>query len=115
MKIPVRRLAFAVLILASVSAQAVDLELPAAKYAGSLPIDVRDIVPARDHFGRPLSLQFSRTPFSRAVDQAWKKDPSEENLKAWSEVLVRCQQATNPAWSTAISRSDSQQDHCYRY
>jgi hypothetical protein len=49
------------------------------------------------------------------MDEAWKKDPAEANLKAWSDVLIKCQQATNPAWTTALMRSEPQQAHCYRY
>lgn len=70
---------------------------------------------ARDSFGRRLDRPASQSRLARAIDDAWKKDASEENLKAWSEVLVKCQQATNPAWATALLRSEAQQAHCYRY
>lgn len=106
------RLAPGLLLLASASAWTGELELPAAKPALRPQLDAAT---ARDSFGRPLSAPRRQTPFARAMDDAWKKDPSEANLKAWSEVLIKCQQATNPAWTTALVRSEPQQAHCYRY
>lgn len=106
------RLALTLLLPASASAWAGEFELPAAKPALRPPLD---IAPARDSFGRPLAAPHRQTSVARAMDEAWKKDASEANLKAWSEVLVKCQQATNPAWTTALIRSEPQQAHCYRY
>ena len=71
--------------------------------------------PARDQFGRLADLPPRETPMARAIGSAQKKDFAQANLQAWSEVLIKCQQATNPAWTTALARSDSQQAHCYRY
>lgn len=106
------RLALALLLPLSASAWAGELELPAAKPALRAPLDVG---PARDIFGRPLAAPQRETAAARAMNEAWKKDASETNLKAWSDVLVKCQQATNPAWTTALMRSEPQQAHCYRY
>lgn len=106
------RLALALLLPASASVWAGELEFPAAKPALRPPLD---IAPARDSFGRPLGAPRRQTPFARAVDQAWKLDAAEANIKAWTEVLIKCQQATNPAWTTALMRSEPQQAHCYRY
>lgn len=105
-------LTLALLLPALASAWGGELELPSAQ-PGVRP--ALDVSPPRDSFGRPLSAPRRQTPFARAVDEAWKKDASEANLKAWSEVLVKCQQATNPAWTTALVRSEPQQAHCYRY
>lgn len=109
------RLALALLLPAAACALGGELEIPGAKPPARPPVSVADMVPARDSFGRQLSPLRRQTPFARAMDEAWKKDASEANLKAWSEVLVKCQQATNPAWSTALMRSEPQQAHCYRY
>ncbi len=104
--------ALALLLPVHASVWAGELELPATK-----PVLRRqvDLVSARDSFGRPLGVPDRQTSVARAMDEAWKKDPAEANLKAWSDVLVKCQQATNPAWTTALLRSEPQQAHCYRY
>jgi hypothetical protein len=104
--------ALALLLPVHSSVWAGELELPAAQ-----PVLRRqvDLVSARDSFGRPLVVPDRQTPVARAMDEAWKKDPAEANLKAWSDVLIKCQQATNPAWTTALMRSEPQQAHCYRY
>ena len=102
-------------LLAAGSAHAGELELAAAKPALRLSARAAESVATRDSFGRPLDMPRRQTPLARALDEAWKKDPSEANLKAWSEVLLKCQQATNPAWTTALARSEPQQAHCYRY
>ena len=104
--------ALTLLLPTSVSVRAGEIELLAAKPALRPPFD---IVPARDSFGRPLAAPHRQTAVARAMDEAWKKDSSDANLKAWSDILVRCQQATNPAWTTALMRSEPQQAHCYRY
>ena len=88
-------------------------EQPAQKEAVSQV--VREVALERDHFGRPLNARLHAPAATRAIENAWKKDAAEENLKAWTEVLVKCQQATNPAWTTALMRSEAQQAHCYRY
>ncbi|WP_426339285.1 hypothetical protein ACN9MZ_23565 [Pseudoduganella sp. S-14] len=107
------RLALTLLLPASASAWAGELELPAAKNTLRLQLD---LAPTRDSFGRSLTAPpHHQTAVARAMDEAWKKDATEANLKAWSEVLVKCQQATNPAWTTALMRSEPQQAHCYRY
>ncbi|KQV54203.1 MULTISPECIES: hypothetical protein [unclassified Duganella] len=106
------RLALALLLPASVGAWGGEPELQAAKPALRAPLD---LAPARDSFGRPLGAPRQQTAVARAMDEAWKKGASEANLKAWSDVLVKCQQATNPAWTTALVRSEPQQAHCYRY
>lgn len=106
------RLALALLLPISASAWSGELEIPAAKPALRAPLDVGL---ARDSFGRPLASPQRETAAARAMNEAWKKDASEANLKAWSEVLVKCQQASNPAWTTALMRSEPQQAHCYRY
>lgn len=108
----VAHLALTLLLPVSASARGGELEFPSEKSALRPP---HEIAPARDSFGRPLGTLRRQTPFARAVDEAWKKDASEGNLKAWSEVLIKCQQATNPAWTTAMMRSEPQQAHCYRY
>jgi hypothetical protein len=105
-------IALALLLPAFASALAGELELPGAKPVQRPPLDT---APARDSFGRPLSAPLRETPFARAMDEAWKKNAAEANMKAWSEVLIKCQQATNPAWTTALMRSEPQQAHCYRY
>lgn len=105
-------LALILLLPASFSALAGEPELPTARPTLPLPLDV---VAARDNFGRPLGAPRAQTAVARAMQEAWKKDASEANVKAWSEVLVKCQQATNPAWTTALVRSEPQQAHCYRY
>ena len=104
--------ALALLLPASTGVWAGELELPAPKPVVRTQLDLE---PARDSFGRPLGIPGSQTPLARAMNEAWKKDASEANLKAWSEVLIKCQQATNPAWTTALMRSEPQQAHCYRY
>ena len=109
---PAAHLALALLLAASASAWAGELELPAAQPVVRPQVDISL---ARDSFGRPLGAPRRQTPFASALNEAWKKDAAEANLKAWSEVLVKCQQATNPAWTTALMRSEAQQAHCYRY
>jgi hypothetical protein len=104
--------ALALLLPASANVWAGEWELAVAKPVMLQPVDLG---PARDNFGRPLVVPGPQTPFARAMNEAWKKDASEANLKAWSEVLIKCQQATNPAWTTVLMRSEPQQAHCYRY
>jgi len=101
-----------VLLLPAAGACAGELELPDARPVLRAPLD---LAPARDSFGRLPAAPQRETAVARAMNEAWKKDASEANLKAWSEVLVKCQQATNPAWTTALMRSEPQQAHCYRY
>lgn len=108
-------LAIAVLLPAAASAQAEALAPADAMPAIRPRVDAASLPPERDSFGRPLGAPRPQTAAARAMDQAWKKDASEANLKAWSEILIKCQQATNPAWTTAIMRSEPQQAHCYRY
>ncbi|MGW8393987.1 hypothetical protein [Pseudoduganella sp. HUAS MS19] len=105
-------LALMLLLPVAASAWAGELELPAVRPALRPPLDIPT---ARDSFGRPLAALRRQTAVARALDEAWKKDASETNLKAWSEVLLKCQQATNPAWTTALMRSEPQQAHCFRY
>lgn len=108
-------LAFALLLPAAAAAQAEEQVPDATRPAIRQRADAASLAPERDSFGRPLAVPRAQTAAARALDQAWKKDASEANLKAWSEVLIKCQQATNPAWSTALMRSEPQQAHCYRY
>ena len=117
------RLTFALLLPAFASVWAGKLELlvprPQMRLSGALHsmpyVTAGDATLFRDSFGRPLDVPRLQTPFAQTIDEAWKKDASEANLKAWSEVLIKCQQATNPAWTTVLLRSESQQAHCYRY
>lgn len=112
---PVPLLVLFALSSASIGAQAGDAGLPAERPTLHPNVDLTGLAPERDSFGRPLRPSPRPSSFARALDEAWKKDADTENLKAWSEVLARCQQATNPAWSTALVRSEAQQDHCFRY
>ena len=108
-------LAMAVLLPAAAGAQAEAFVPADARPAIRQRIDAAALAQERDSFGRPLGVPHPQTAAARALDHAWKKDAAEANLKAWSEVLLKCQQATNPAWTTAIMRSEPQQAHCYRY
>ncbi|XLZ70146.1 hypothetical protein ABT364_27025 [Massilia sp. SR12] len=101
--------------VAQAEAQAEDLAPTAARLAIRPRVDAASLPRERDSFGRLLAAPRPQTAAARALDQAWKKDAAEANLKAWSEILIKCQQATNPAWTTAIMRSEAQQAHCYRY
>lgn len=103
------------LLPAAASAQAEDPAPAATMPSMRQRVDVASLAPERDSFGRARGVPRPQTAAARALDQAWKKDAAEANLKAWSEVLIKCQQATNPAWTTAIMRSEPQQAHCYRY
>ncbi|WP_374580652.1 hypothetical protein [Pseudoduganella sp.] len=108
-------LAMAVLLPAAAGAQAEAFVPADARPAIRPRIGAASLPPQRDSFGRPLGMPHPQTAAARAIDQAWKRDAAEASLKAWSEVLVKCQQATNPAWTSAIMRSEPQQAHCYRY
>ncbi len=109
------RLAYGLLYAATAGVHAAEGTLPLAKPGLLSPAEVAQLGQARDSFGRPLGVPRPQTPLAEALGDAWKKDPSEANLKAWSEVLIKCQQSTNPAWTTALMRSDPPQAHCYRY
>lgn len=102
----------ALLLFTAASGQAGGLERSVNLFALR---PIVDVPPARDSFGRPLEARPRQPRISRAMDEAWKRDAAEENLKGWAEVLAKCQQATNPAWSTALVRSEPQQAHCYNY
>jgi hypothetical protein len=111
------RSALACLLSISLVASAGEPDSRAA-HSSRLSADMAAVIHAgdtRDHSGRPHGAAPRRSSFARALDEAWRKDAAEANLKAWTEVLVRCQQATNPAWTTALMRSEPQQAHCYRY
>jgi hypothetical protein len=112
---PLATIALAVLLPASIGAGAGAQELKTPLPAVRPPVDVSALGPMRDALGRPLESVVRQTPFARAIGEAWKKDASEANLKAWSEVLVKCQEATNPAWSSALMRAEPQQAHCFSY
>lgn len=109
------RIVLAMLLAGADLVQAGEPAVPLAKLMHPQHIDLADLASARDSQGRSLALRLRQPEVTRAIDAAWKRDAEEDNLKAWSEVLIKCQQATNPAWSTALMRSEPQQSHCYRY
>lgn len=109
------RLALTVLLCVAGGARSVELDSPALRQDVRQAIVAASLESSRDSFGRPVAPPPRPSPFARAIDEAWRKDAAEVNMKAWSEVLVKCQQATNPAWTTALARSEPQQAHCYKY
>lgn len=56
-----------------------------------------------------------RSPFTVALQNAWKKGVVEESVEAYTEVLIQCQKEQSPALTTPLIRSDGQQAHCFRY
>ncbi len=62
---------------------------------------------------RPAPVGGSR--FARAISQAAAKGIVERSVEGYSEVLIQCQKTTSPALTTALMRSNAQQDHCYRF
>jgi hypothetical protein len=51
----------------------------------------------------------------RSIAGAWKKGFVEEGVEASRNVLIECQNATSVVLTTPFMRSDSQQNHCYRF
>ena len=56
-----------------------------------------------------------QSPFAKAIGSAASRSIVERSVEAYTEVLIQCQKATSPALTTALMRSNAQQDHCYRF
>jgi hypothetical protein len=64
---------------------------------------------------RAGNIPTRESPFALAVAQAAKKGVIEASVEAYTDVLVKCQQAQSPVLTTPFMRSDNQQAHCYRF
>ena len=65
--------------------------------------------------GRAQPGPVGESRFARAISQAAAKGIVESSVEGYTEVLIQCQKATSPASTTALMRSNAQQDHCYRF
>lgn len=95
------------------------IELIAYKYPGlrgrlSL-LEVTSMPETRRHGQSTDFAKKPSSPFTVALQNAWKKGVVEESVEAYTEVLVQCQKEQSPALTTPLMRSDSQQAHCFRY
>jgi len=79
-----------------------------------LKSDAEFIAPAgsKDNSGRSSTRPVERfNPTARA----WKKGWIEEGVEESRKVLIECQNASSVVLTTPFMRSDSQQNHCYRF
>lgn len=57
----------------------------------------------------------SKTEFSIALAKAWKPDAIQEGVEATKNMLLDCQKETSTMLTTPLVRSNSQQEHCFRF
>lgn len=80
---------------------------PLASAAGPLVAEAAQMLPTDSPLREPA--------LALAIGRARKPGIVERSVKAYTEVLIQCQQNRSPILTVPFQRSDSQQAHCYRF
>jgi hypothetical protein len=73
---------------------------------------------AAEHPGQPARQHKQQAPQARlalAIGAATKKSFMELGVEGYREILIQCQKERSVVLTTPLLRSESQQQHCYRF
>ncbi len=65
--------------------------------------------------GRPHIQQLPQARLALAIGAAAKKSFIEQGVEGYKEILIQCQKERSFVLTTPLLRSESQQQHCYRF